>query len=47
MREFRTYADLDINAWLEPAGRGGVRLVIEGPKMRPEAPTLFGIRTTE
>lgn len=44
MREFRTYADLDINAWLEPAGRGGVRLVIEGSKMRPEAPTLLGMR---
>ena len=44
MRKFRTYADLDIHAWLEPAGSGGVRLVLEGPKMREEAPEVLGMR---
>jgi len=43
MRKFQTYADLDIHAWLEPAG-GGVRLVLEGPKMREVAPELLGMR---
>lgn len=44
MRKFRTYPDLDINAWLEPAGSGGVRLVIEGPKMHHPPPVLLGMR---
>ena len=43
---FSTYAELDIHVHIEPSN-GGVRLILDGPKMRKQAPPLLGMRLTD